>query len=459
MGLLTAKTGAEDLRAWLASRAKLADQVMQPEEALLGGRFVRYAARRLFAFSLARAWTIVLHVVELTWLAEVFTAKTFVASIALQNVTLVIDAAYWGALEAMRRRVRALGPSSEAAALVTRWLTVSIGAGAAIALVPLARAVYGAIADDRVPSMLHVYALVCALRLGADVVIRTYYSGVYAHRRVHRPVWSVFAPPLVLVAVTFATWNAAGGWSFPIALVASAIVSRGLLFGFTRRAYRVQRVPSPRVRLLPRLAIPDLSTVKDAVLGAVANLTTRLGAVVLLAAVIPSLSGVDDDPLAPFAFALHLAAPALSLSAQWGLLFYHDHKRLEDEPSHALAHALHVRLLACGAVLGVFAWAATCGITAWFVPLAEVWPTLAALLPATVGLSIWTGLQIRGFARGDFATQAISAATMLLALWGALSAEWTGPVAWYLALGASPWVAIALHVMLARFFARRGEVA
>ena len=39
------------------------------------------------------------------------------------------------------------------------------------------------------------------------------------------------------------------GWSFPLALVASVIVSRTLLVRFTARAYRLQRVPAPGLRL------------------------------------------------------------------------------------------------------------------------------------------------------------------------------------------------------------------
>ncbi len=100
-------SGQARLAAWLRTRA--GDGVAALEQALLGGGFWRFAVRRLWVFLFARGWATALHVVELTFLAEIFSARSFVASLALQNATLVIDAFWWGALEGLRRRIRAIG--------------------------------------------------------------------------------------------------------------------------------------------------------------------------------------------------------------------------------------------------------------------------------------------------------------------------------------------------------------
>ena len=105
-------SGRDALERWLRHHASVRDRFVALEEALLSGRFPTYAGRRLAAFALSRAWAIALHVVELTFLVEVFSSKAFVAGVALQNVTLVVDAFYWGALESLRRRLRELGPGS-----------------------------------------------------------------------------------------------------------------------------------------------------------------------------------------------------------------------------------------------------------------------------------------------------------------------------------------------------------
>ena len=463
-------SGREALVAFLQRRAKDADQVVALEEAMLAGRFASYAARRLTAFGLSRAVGVFLHIVELTWLYDVFGPRSFVASLALQNVSIVIEALWWGALEAHRRRARELGPDAIAATLTMRWLTVATWLAIPVVLAPLAIAGWAWHRDGSIPTTLHAYAFVCALRLGADLVLRTYYSGVFAFGRVHRPVWSVLVGPLLLVGGSLLLFDALGGWSFVASLLASVVATRALLFVFTRRAYRRRRLPPPRLRLRLRVrsvrsALPGRATIKAAGLAAFANVSTRIGAVVVLAAVIPSLGiveGPDDEPMVePFAFALHAAAPLLLVASQWGLVFYHDWKRVEDDEAHTLARHLHRRLLVTAVVLALVAWAMAVAIIVVFVPLEEVRVTLGALLVAMIGLSVWTALQLRTFARGEHIAQATSAVGMLLVAWAALAAPIVDRTSWYLALAAAPWSAVALHVLLARLRASpaTGEVA
>lgn len=424
------------------------------EEALLSGRFHRYALRRLSAFGLARAWGTFLHVVELTWLVEVFSAKAFVASLALQNITLVLDAAWFGALEALRRRARTLRQGMEATELTARWLTLASWIAIVVLVLFGGRALVDWGEEGKTPTLFHLYALACGVRLAADVVLRTYYSGVFAHHRVYRPVWLPLVTPAVLVGGTLALWKSLAGYAFVVALLASIVASRVPLYLYTRRAYRMRRIPQPRWRLrLPR-ELPRFSDVRDAVLAGFANTGTRLGAVVLVAAVIPSLakpdlSFLEEEPtVEPFAFALHLASPLLFLASQWWLVFYHDWKRLEGEPAAVLARQLHTRLIAIAVVLGVVSWLGAAGLVLIYVPWGETWRTLLALAPATIGVSVWTALQLRGFARGEFARQVASAGAMLVALWLALSSEWLGTITWYLGLGAAPWVAIGIALAL-----------
>lgn len=475
--VLRRRSGREALTRWLERRAERAGDIVSVEDALLAGRFPGYAFRRLAAFMLARGWGIGLHVLELTWLAQVFSAKPFIASLALQNITMILDSWMFGALEGLRRRARDLGPGTKAAALTTRWLTVAIWFALLVVLVPAGRAAWDWAFDENTPSLFHVYALVCALRLGADVVLRTYYSGVFAHNRVYRPLWSPLVPPTLVVAITMLLWSSIAGWGFPIALAVSVLVSRAILFVYTRRAYAFRRIPPPRWRLRwPSRSRPranrrasrapiDWRMLRDALLGGAANTTTRLGGIVLLAAVIPSLRRADvfeneSGEVEPFAFALHVAAPLLFIAGQWGLVFYHDWKRLEGEHAEALARHLHRRILITAVVVAVIAWSAASALVLAWVPLADVWPTLAALLPSMLGLSVWTALQLRGFARGEFVRQVASASAMLLVLWLALSATFVGTDAWYVALAAGPWAAIVLHSMLGLIRSRRafGEV-
>ena len=438
------------LTAWLRARAAR-DRLVVLEEALLGGAFWRFALRRLAVFGFARGWATALHLLELTFLIEIFAARPFVASLALQNATLIVDAFWWGALEALRRRLRAIGPRTDAQVLTTRFLTVAMIAGLLGFCVPLARLAWHWRAGNP-PGMLDAYALVCLLRLALDLVLRALYSGVYAYGRVHRPAWSAPLAPTLLVGMTVALWPWWGGWSFVAALLVSVLASRALLLRFTLRGYRNARVPLPawRVRRWGRRRF-DWRLVGDSALAGTANLTTRLASVVLLATVIPSLSqGSADDDLQLLAYVLHLAAPLILVTCQWGFIFYHDWKRLEAEVAAVLARRLHAGLLAVAAAVAVVAWGATVLLvlvfTGWrWAPVSSV---LGALGPTYLGLSLWTALQLRGFSRGEFSAQAVSAGVVIGA--GALVGGASfAPTVWYWALAGCPWLAIGAHALLA----------
>lgn len=449
-------SGQARLSAWLRTRA--GDGVAALEQALLGGTFWRFAVRRLWVFLFARGWATALHVVELTLIAEIFSARPFVASLALQNATLVIDAFWWGALEGLRRRIRSIGMRSEAQVLTTRYMTLAFWLGLVGCGVPIARAAWRW-QRGQAPTMLDAYALVCLLRLALDMVLRAFYSGVYAYGRVHRPAWAAPAAPTILVGATVALWPSLAGWSFVPALLLSVLGSRGLLVWFSLRAYRLAHVPLPAWRWRWRGRTIDIRLVGESALAGTANLTTRLASVVLLGAVLPSLS-VPDAEVQLLAFVLHLAAPLILVTTQWGFIFYHDWKRLEADTAAVLARELHRGLLAVGVSVAIAAWGATVLLVRFFAG-AEwnlVAPIVEALLPAYLGLSIWTALQLRGFSRGEFLSQSLSAAVVIggvVAGGVAIGTVGGGMPAgdvrvWYFTLAACPWVAVVAHEILTR---------
>jgi hypothetical protein len=108
-------------------------------------------------------------------------------------------------------------------------------------------------------------------------------------------------------------------------------------------------------------------------------------------------------------------------------------------------------------VIAAVAWIATAGLVAGFVvwalgaPIAPVVPVLVALAPTYLGLAIWTALQLRGFSRGEFAAQALSAAVVVGAVAVAAVARFASadPRVWYWTLAGCPWLALGAHALLA----------
>jgi hypothetical protein len=285
-------------------------------------------------------------------------------------------------------------------------------------------------------------------------------SGVFAHGRVYRPLATFFVGPLLLLAVTWTGWSVIGPWSFPLGVLLSSVASRSLAFVYVRRAYRITRTPEPPLRLQlapsPRVRARRAEVLvgpplRDVVLGALASTTSRVGSVVLLAAAIPSLSSAmagDDEPLQRLVLALHLAAPLFALASQWGSVFYHDWKRLEDEAASGLARELALRLHVVALVVGAIAYGALVLVVTRFASWTDASPTLLALAPATLGASVWSALQLRGFAHGAFVDQAAGAVAMMVVVGLALGAEALGDAAWFVAVGLGPWAAVLAHAAL-----------
>ena len=206
--------------------------------------------------------------------------------------------------------------------------------------------------------MLDAYALVCLVRLALDMVLRAFYSGVYAYGRVHRPAWAAPVAPTILVGATVALWPWLAGWSFVLALLLSVLGSRALLALVLAARVPICARASPAWRWRWRGRTVDPRLIGESALAGTANLTTRLASVVLLGAVLPSL-GAADAEVQLLAFVLHLAAPLILVTTQWGFIFYHDWKRLEADTAAVLARQFHRGLLAVGVAVAIGAWGAT----------------------------------------------------------------------------------------------------
>jgi hypothetical protein len=396
-----------ELSRWLRRRSRKDARRLTIEAALIGGGFARYAARRLSAFLISRTGALVTHVVELTILINLFSQRALVNSLLLSNGAAIVDAFWWGALEVMRTRLRSAGRSGddhEIRRWVTRalWLSLAMiaGTGAFVAH-NIWRA--GAL------SPLDGYALAIAARLAIDLIARAYYSGAYAHQRIYRPIAAIIAiEPIGLIVIALG-WKHLGAWAFPAGLVATTIVSRAVMFHYTLRSYRMQRLvlPAPTLRRLRGRAPEKLRPI---LIAGCANLTTRLGATLVFGALLRV--GLASEGLDRFTFTLHLISPLIGGAAAWGRVFYHDWKRLEDDLSAGLRRRLERHLVATAIAVGLTLWAMSFGTAALMLGTHDMQRELLSLLPAFLALAYLSGRQLRDFALGDF--RRLTLASLLL---------------------------------------------
>ena len=64
-----------------------------------------------------------------------------------------------------------------------------------------------------------LYAFLVVLELAIDLPVRVLHSGIYATRRVYKPVWAIFVPTLAQLAIL-----GVGFYLYPTAAIITAIV-------------------------------------------------------------------------------------------------------------------------------------------------------------------------------------------------------------------------------------------
>jgi hypothetical protein len=386
-----------DLRAWLAARSRRAAAVPLLEESLLGRRFGAYARHRLVGFAATRVAAVAVALVEYVLLAALFDGKRLVGSLVVANACQLAAAFAWGALEPARTRLRGLDKPAATREL-SRWL----GAAALAAALALAAGA-ALLLRDATPAGL--YALACLVRLAADLFARTLYSGIYARRRVHRPIASLLAAELVGLGAVAAAAPRLGPWSFGAGLILAVAVSRGLAIRYTLRAYRRHRIPVPRPRL-GRLGPASVLLVA----GASGAMTRAASALVLIFL-------VASAPARGVGLLLHVVGPVLVAASTWPQVFYPDLKRL-DGAGALLGARLERALVGLGAALGPLFALSALGAAGW--AGLEVGARLAlAIAAVAAGLALLAPLQLAAFVRGRFIALAASGLAVALGLAGA----------------------------------------
>jgi hypothetical protein len=413
---------------WLERNEARIKRRLSVEEALLGGRFLRYTIYRLTGFTLSRLLGAVTHVLEFTFLVAIFSFKGVIGSLALQNTALIAGAFWWGCLEVLRARIRMEKSKTLIVARINMWLAWSARLAVLAILVPIAISLLDSRARNRPLGVIDGYALVCGLRLALDLVSRTYYSGVYALRRVYRPIVSVLvAEPLGLLLI-LVFWQYLEYWSFPVGLAITLFVSRGLQVYYASRAYDMIRLPRPRLRLRvhPPRSIAGTTKVASVISGGFANLSTRIGSLLALTAMLTIMLGADA-PL-DMVLALHLSATLLGAAAYWTQTFYPDFKKLEHDAYALLRARLERSLGATALVVGSLLWASAAAAICYFLGQFPVEIFIAALFPVFVSAAYLSTLQLREFARGMFSRLLVSSGVMCAALVGVLFIRGGGTV-------------------------------
>jgi hypothetical protein len=405
------------LHAWLAREARR--QTLRPEllSALVLGQSVAYARYRLGFVVLRLLLRTGLHTLEVAFLSSALPFEYLAPLLTYRALASLATTLHWGATEGLRNRVREAvrqRKPQDARRAVESWL----GAGCLVATLPvlffLGRVVpanFGAHA--RGISLFDAYGLACFLRLLFDVYARTYHAGVFAVRRVYRPLPTLLGADLLEVSVIVFGFESLGAWSIPLAISCAGAVDAALAVHYARAAYRRHRMPTPRLRqsfaARPTLR---LAALKSALVQSLANVSMQLDALLLLL-----LVQVDPPRSNALSFAViyYVLRPLLGLATHWVRSFYFDLSRIDAGALRIwrprLLRFLRQLALAC-ALIG----AALTLCVVWL-----LWPALAStallwLVPFFMARAVFALGQLEAFARARYRALLLVTASLGLGL-------------------------------------------
>ncbi len=386
----------KDLEGWFARQARREKRVILLEDALLSNRFWSYAFYRLRYFLLRYLAGACVHGIKFLLLFHIFSRQTFIALLLAHAGVSFLSSFWWGVLETMRARVRLLYRSGKPhliAGEVSRWLTLSILL-CILTLIGAAGWIFWILFYARqafTPG--HLYGLAILFGFALQTVVRTFHSGVYAIRRIYRPVWTILAVEFVGLAAVFALWPALGLWSFPFSAILSSMTIAGLTIHYTLRLYRFFDFVPLKIFDLAKFRLSSYGPSREAAAAGLAYALMKMDSVLVLAL----FGGQGSAGNAVELFVLFfIISPTIEVGFDWAQLFYFDLKRLELGLFKNLRRRYEQAVGRLAWFVGALSWLLGCltGTLIYQRSLGELYWLLA---PFFVSRSLLASLQIQAF--------------------------------------------------------------
>jgi hypothetical protein len=404
-----------DIDRWFERTARREDRTVSLYACLLTGRIFAYFRYRIRFALLLDATSFVVHVAEFLIILTTLGGLAAFTVMILRVGSLLVSGVWWGLLEIMRERLRAFAQAGERDAVereIGCWLVLSVVAASAVTLAGgLVLALWLPPAHD---SIGRFYAFLVVVELALRMPVRVLHSGMYATRRIYRPLWTLFAPTvaqLLVIGVGVFIYPAA---AIVVAIIVSNAIGIWITFHYTVAAYRLTGLwprfgatTDPHRWQLP--SIPPLLGAKTALSG----LGLRLDAVAVLA--IAGIYGTNTrtfDLTAGFsgwrdidAFQFfYLVLPLFRGGYEATNLFYFDFVRLRRIPAFREFRVLFFhKLLWLTPVIALFFWSLAVGLGLFVLPDIP-FSFLLALLPLFVVRSVIGTYQMRLFGEAEYGT-------------------------------------------------------
>jgi hypothetical protein len=444
---VSASESESPLERWLQRQGAREQRGVVLEEGLLGDRLWRYSAYRLRFFFLTYLNESALHAVSVLFLFRHLAWGNFRLVVVASAAGAFLSSFWWGALEAMRGQVRDLhrsGRPHRIEAVIAGWLALSLGLSALFLALTVAWTVWRAL--DGSFGVADAFVAALLLKVALDLPVRCYHSGVYALRRVYKPLAATLAPEFLGLATILVFWPLVGIWSVVIGSLLTTAVLTGLSILYTRRVYHFLGLAPLRSARIGALRTSLRGALPEFVTAGASHAVMALDALAVLAL----LLGAKTDSRA--LVVLFLTMPTIRAGAEWARLLYFDLKRLELRLFTNLRRRFERHTLELAWLLGFVFWGVAAAIAAGYYRR-DVGGLALALLGFFLARSLLARAQIQAFADGAYGS-VLGTGGLCLAGFVAVALVAEGETA---RLGAVALVAAACAVALMR--ARRSARA
>ncbi|MBM3207354.1 MAG: hypothetical protein FJZ57_01940 [Chlamydiae bacterium] len=325
------------------------------QDAIYGSQYGKYIYHRMRFFLVVSLTTLAINGIEIFLIRQHLTKNVIIPVIAMRIYIGIASLGWWGTLEMMREYIRSRVYFSEkklTSEAIGHWMLISLIAALLFIFVPFRFFMSKKqimLPDEQL--IFNGYLIAYVLHGLLSFIFQTYRSGVYAIRRVYRPLGWVLGPGIISFMLMLFLWKIIGLVGLPIAFILGEFIDTGIRCHFTRKIYKQLKLD---IKLWSgwsalRLFIQSLS-LKNLFQTWFAGTLTNFINIILLV----YLSYVKNQPtLLIYSFVIRQIYHAY---AHWGEIFYFDLKKLCSDGYTAFYNGFLKKLFPLTFIISTIFW-------------------------------------------------------------------------------------------------------
>lgn len=357
------------LNQWKARKQKSRNSFSSLYDMLLGNKIFSYIYFRLRYFALKTGIGYVFHLITFYFLLSHLGSTIFNSFIIVSVISLLASGFWWGTLEWLRSNIRYHQRIYKHKRVVTEiqlWLVFSFMLSAVSIILALYFG-YRAFAAPVAKNLFLTIYLVCVLvNLGLEFPIRVYHSGMFALKRIYRPMWSVVGIDIAVSLLLLALFPLLHIYAIVVVYVIRSFSKAGISWYFSRKSYQFLgwRFPGLTLKLV-RGYISKLPVAILMLLGVSAVFLHLDNFLIFSVAKLTHHIASDQHDLL---VSLYFILPLMHAGYEWTQLFYFDSKRLLREDNMLLNKRFEKILNIVSPIIGLGLGVIACVLTFFLKP-------------------------------------------------------------------------------------------